>query len=306
MHKPLFGAIEAGGTKFLCAVGTSPDDLSDFVRIPTTDPDQTLKSVIDYFQAVQGSGRKIDAIGIASFGPAEIDETSPQWGSILATPKPGWSHCNIAQRISTALSVPVGFDTDVNSAALAEHRWGAAKGAEAVAYVTVGTGIGGGFVLRGDTLHGGRHPEVGHIMVRRHASDVAFEGTCPFHSDCLEGLACGLAIERRWGAALSELPRDHEAHDVIASYLAQLVVAMQAFVAPRRIVMGGGVMQTPDLLERVQKAAHGFAAGYFGDAETENLTQILTLPGLGDRAGICGALCLAEAAWQKKAAERRA
>ena len=296
MCVPLFGAVEAGGTKFLCAVGTVPENLSGMVRIETTDPDRTLEDVIDYFRSVERRGRKVGAVGIASFGPAEIDETSPRWGSILATPKQGWSHCDVAQRISRALRVPVGFDTDVNSSALAELRWGAGMDARSMAYVTVGTGIGGGFVVRGSVLHGARHPEIGHILVRRHPSDSAFAGTCPFHGDCLEGLASGPAIKSRWGASLSELPIEHEAHDIVAWYLAQLVVAIQAFVAPERIVMGGGGMQTPGLLGRIQKVARGFGAGYFGDDTETDDNGFLCLPRLGDKSGLLGGICLAEAA----------
>jgi fructokinase len=303
MTKPRFGAIEAGGSKFLCAVGTGPDDLSEVIRFPTTDPDQTLGRVIDHFRQIAG----LAAFGIASFGPLEVDETSPRWGSILSTPKPGWSNCDIAQRISTALAMPVGFDTDVNAAALGEHRWGAAVGADAAAYVTVGTGIGGGFVLRGETLHGARHPEVGHIVPRRHPRDTEFPGTCPFHGDCVEGLASGPAIKARWGRKLADLPAEHEAHEIIAWYLAQLVVAIQAFVAPERLILGGGVMQTPGLYARIRTIAHDFGAGYFGDGVREvSYDDIVCAPQLGDRAGLLGAICLAEAARQRSASDLNA
>lgn len=298
MTKPRFGAIEAGGSKFLCASGTGPDDLSDVVRIPTTGPDQTLGKVIDYFRQIAG----LVAVGVASFGPVEVDKASPQWGSILATPKPGWSHSDIAGRLSKALAVPVGFDTDVNGAVLAEQRWGAAMGSNAAAYVTVGTGIGGGFILRGETLHGARHPEVGHIVPRRHPRDPAFPGTCPFHGDCLEGLASGRAIEARWGATLADLPPTHEAHEIVAWYLAQLVVAIEAFVAPDRLILGGGVMQTPGLHALVRTLARDFAAGYFGVGATDvNYENLIRAPGLAEQSGLLGAICLANDAWIKSA-----
>ena len=297
MTKPRFGAIDAGGTKFLCAVGTGPDDLSDIVRIPTTHPADTLEKVIGYFRQRPG----LDAIGIACFGPVEADETSPRWGSILATPKPGWSHCDIARRLSSALAVPVGFHTDVNGAALAEQRWGAARGSTSSAYVTVGTGIGGGFILRNEMLHGARHPEIGHIVPRRHPLDTQFPGTCSFHGDCLEGLASGPAIEARWGATLADLPPTHEAHEIVAWYLAQLVVAIQAFVAPDRLILGGGVMQTPGLHPRVRTMARDFAAGYFGDGVTDvDYDDLIRAPRFGDQAGLLGAICLADAAWARR------
>lgn len=291
MEGPQFGAIEAGGTKFVCAVGSSPDDLSEAVRIPTTDPDVTLDKVIAYFRSMPA----VDALGIASFGPADVDEASPHWGTILSTPKPGWSNCDLAGRLSRALGVPVGFDTDVNGAAMAEHRWGAAKGAGSMAYVTVGTGIGGGFITDGRLLRGLRHPEIGHIMPRRHPADTAFAGTCPFHDDCLEGLASGPAIAARWGAALSQLPT--AAHDIVAWYLAQLVVAIEAFVSPELVIFGGGVMHASGLLERVARAAQELAAGYFGDHA--GFEDILYSPGLGELSGLAGGLCLAERAWRR-------
>ena len=289
--KPRFGAIEAGGTKFVCAIGSGPDDLSDIMRIPTTDPDETLGKVVDYFR----TATSIDALGIASFGPAEVDEASPRWGTILSTPKPGWSHCDIAGRLSRALGVPVGFDTDVNGAALAECRWGAAKGSSTIAYVTVGTGIGGGFVVDGGPLRGLRHPEVGHIIPRKHPADAAFAGTCPFHGDCLEGLAGGPAIKARWGAALSQLPGS--AHDMIAWYLAQLVVAIEAFVSPERLIVGGGVMHAAGLLERAERTARQLAGDYFSGPAGRG--SVLSAPGLGDLSGLMGGLCLAESAWRQ-------
>lgn len=301
MKKPRFGAIEAGGTKFICAVGSGPDDLSDVVRIPTTKPGETLNNVIAYFRKFREAGAALDAIGIATFGPAEVNENSPRWGSILATPKPGWSDCDVAGSISKAFGLPVGFDTDVNGAALAEHRWGAAQTCSAMAYVTVGTGIGGGFILRDGPLRGLRHPEIGHIMPRRHPQDGDFPGTCPFHRDCLEGLASGPAIEARWGATLTELPSTHEAHDIVAWYLAHLVLTIAAFVSPERIILGGGVMHAAQLLPRVGRAARKLAAGYFGDdAQFEN---ILCSPQLGDRSGLLGGICLAESAWQQNFAK---
>lgn len=296
MKTPQFGALEAGGTKFLCAVGSSPADLRDIVRIPTTTPAETMARVVAYFRAAAQKAGGLDAVGIASFGPADLDPASPHWGHIRATPKPGWSHADIAGPIVSALGVPVGFDTDVNGAALAESAWGAAQGLDVATYVTVGTGIGAGTVVDGRPIHGLAHPEVSHFYPPHHPKDRDFAGTCPFHGDCLEGLACGPAIAKRWGASLSELPADHEAHDIVAFYLGHLCLVLQAVLSPRRIVMGGGVIAAHGLLDRVRAACRQLGGGYFDD--TAALDDIIVPPGLGDRAGLLGAIRLADGAWR--------
>ncbi len=293
-----FGAIEAGGTKFVCAVGSSPDDLSEAVRIPTTTPAETLGKVIAYFDEAIRSGGPLQAIGVASFGPAGVHCNTPEWGTILATPKPGWSNTNLVRPLHEAFGVPVGFDTDVNGAALAEYEWGAAAHCNVATYVTVGTGIGAGTVIHGRALHGLRHPEVAHFHPPRHPKDQTFEGVCPFHGDCLEGLASGPAIERRWGASLSTLDSSHIAHEVIAFYLAHLVTVLQAVLSPRRIVIGGGVSNTPGLLERVQTRSKALGRGYFADPQA--MDQLIVAPGLGQRSGLLGAILLARLAWQKQ------
>ena len=292
-----FGAIEAGGTKFLCAVGSSPADLHDQVRIPTTSPADTLQAVLSYFHETVRKHGSLDAIGIASFGPADVDRKSPRWGTILDTPKPGWSGTDLVRPLVEAFGVPVGFDTDVNGAALSEYTWGAAMGSDVATYVTVGTGIGGGTVVDGRPIHGLRHPEVGHLFPPRHPEDLAFEGICPFHGDCLEGLASGPAIERRWGAALSDLPPDHLAHDVIAFYLAHLAISLQAVLSPRRIVFGGGVFDSPGLIEKVRETVGLLGAGYFSDPHTAD--ALIAGPMLGSRSGLLGAILLAETAWRE-------
>lgn len=292
-----FGAIEAGGTKFVCAVGSSPQDLSAAERIPTTDPVETMAKVTAYFREEVRRNGPLHAIGIASFGPAGVHLGTADWGRILKTPKPGWSHISLVQPLAEIFGVPLGFDTDVNGAALAEYRWGAAKDCNVATYVTVGTGIGGGTTVDGQAIHGLRHPEVGHILPRRHPADLTFEGTCPFHGDCLEGLASGPAIAKRWGVSLSHLPPDHIAHEVIAYYLGQLVVTLQAAVSPRRIVFGGGVSNTPGLLERVARSAKHIGNGYFADAA--DMDDLVVAPGLGQQSGLLGALHLAEQAWRR-------
>ena len=285
---PHFGGIEAGGTKFVVGIGRGPDAIESRMTIPTTSPDETLSAVLSWFK----SQPPISAIGIASFGPVDLDRQSPSWGSITQTTKPGWSQTSLAQALGSALGVPTGFDTDVNGAAIAEVKWGAAQGCAPAVYVTVGTGIGGGAIINGTPLRGFGHPEMGHIGVVRHPDDQDFEGTCPFHSACCEGLASGPAILKRFGVPLSDLPHDHPGHAMIAGYLAQLTHAIQAILAPQRIIMGGGVMKTPGLIDGVRKAAAALASGYF----KAPATQIIVPPGLGENSGLLGAFALAEQA----------
>lgn len=284
----LLGGIEAGGTKFALAVGYSPTEVVARNEIPTASPAQTLEAAAQWL-AAQGALR---AIGIASFGPVELDPDAPQWGQITNTPKPGWSHCDMAGFFAARFGVPIGFDTDVNGAALAEQRFGAGQDAGSLAYITVGTGIGGGLVIAGKPVHGAAHPEMGHIFPRRHPDDAGFAGICPHHGDCLEGLASGPAITARWGASLSQLPGDHAAHAIIADYLAQLAHALAAITVAEVTVFGGGVMKTGGLIERVRERAAELGAGYLpGRARQE-----IVAPGLGDAAGLTGALLLAQSA----------
>ena len=285
---PRFGGIEAGGTKFILGTGQGPEGIERRTAIPTTSPDETLAAVLDWFNGQP----PIAALGIASFGPVDLDRQSPSWGYITQTTKPGWSHTNLAQALGDALGVPTGFDTDVNGAAIAEAKWGAAQGCASSVYLTVGTGIGGGAVINGEPLHGLGHPEMGHIGLALDPDDQDFAGTCPFHGTCCEGLASGPAIIKRFGAPLSELAADHPGHAMIAGYLAQLTHAIQAIIAPQRIIMGGGVMKTPGLIDRVRASADGLARGYFAAPAT----QIIVPPGLGENSGLLGAFALAEQA----------
>jgi fructokinase len=283
----MLGAIEAGGTKFVLAVGPSPHRILVRHTIPTRAPAETLSEAAAWFAAQGG----VSALGIGSFGPVGLDRSAPDWGFITNTPKPGWADCDVAGHFVRALGVPVGFDTDVNAAALAEHAaaGGASKG---LAYLTIGTGIGGGLVLDGEPVHGIAHPELGHIYPRRHQEDVDFAGICPAHGDCLEGLACGPAIIARWGKSLSELPAEHAGHAVIADYIAQACHTLFASVAVEEVVIGGGVAQTPDLVERVATRARQLDNGYLpGGAR-----HAIIAPRLGTDSGITGAMMLAEAA----------
>ncbi|MET0240578.1 MAG: ROK family protein [Sphingobium sp.] len=284
----LHGCIEAGGTKFIAGIVRDDRTILAETRIPTTTPDETIGRTLHWLKE-QACGR-IAAIGIATFGPAGVDPSAPDWGCITTTPKPGWQGTDMAGPFAAAFGVPVGFDSDVNGAVMAEARWGAAQGHRMAVYVTLGTGIGGGAALDGRPLRGRSHPEMGHIPVRRDPADGAFAGTCPFHGDCLEGLASGPAIIARWGVPLSDLPPDHPGHTIIAGYVAQLCVTLEAMLSPGRIVIGGGVADTPGLIEAIRAHAAIRAGGYFPGFDPAAIVS----PGLGERSGLMGALALAQ------------
>ncbi len=288
MPGAMLGAIEAGGTKFVLAVGPSPDMITARIELPTLDPAATLAAAAEWFDA-QGP---VTRLGIGSFGPVDCDPASVGWGRITNTPKAGWAECDIAGYFIDRLGVPVGFDTDVNAAALAEYRAAAGEGCRSLAYLTIGTGIGGGLVLDGRPVHGVAHPEMGHIHPRRHPLDQDFAGVCPHHSDCLEGLASGPAIHARWGASLSQLAGDHPAHTIIADYVAQACHTLFACLAVERVVIGGGVAKTSGLVERIAARSVELGAGYLPGTTRHRVEA----PRLGRDAGITGALMLAAAA----------
>ena len=289
----LLGGIEAGGTKFVCAVGTGPDDIRAETRFDTTTPAETIGRTIDFFKR---EGRGVTAVGIGSFGPIDPDPASPTFGYITATPKPGWSQTDFAGQIREALDVPVGFDTDVNGAALGEYRWGAAQGLSNFIYLTVGTGFGGGVMANGRLLHGLIHPEMGHIRLPRHPEDD-FAGRCPFHGDCLEGMAAGPALEDRWGQRAETLPADHPAWAMEAHYLAYGLVNFICTLSPQRIIMGGGVMSQPQLFPLVRRKTRDLMNNYLvTPALHEGIEDYIVPPGLGGRAGVLGAIALAEMA----------
>jgi fructokinase len=278
----VYGGIETGGSKWELAIGTGPDDLRATATIPTGAPAETIDRTIAFFEH-QGP---VDAVGIGSFGPVDKKPGSPTWGFITSTPKPGWAHTDVGQEVRRRLGVPVVFDTDVNAAALGEHRWGAAQGLSTFCYVTVGTGIGGGGMTHGQLLDGLVHPEIGHMRIPHDRDRDPFGGVCPFHGDCWEGLASGRAIEAREGEADWEL----EAH-----YLALGLVSVTLVLSPERIVIGGGVMNQPDLVELVRRQIAALLNGYLpGLAADDGLCDYLTLPGLGSRSGVLGAIALAE------------
>lgn len=283
------------------AVGTSPEDIQIFERFETTTPRETLGQVRDLLEPLRGS---LTGVGIASFGPLDLDPESPGYGSITQTPKAHWSNVPLRAIFEDSLGVPTGITTDVNGAAYGEHIWGAGQGADPLIYMTVGTGIGGGAVMNGVPFVGLLHPEMGHMRVKRAPGDDAFPGTCPFHGDCLEGLASGPAMRVRWNRPVQELEPDHEAWDVQAWYLAQAIVSITYIVSPRRFVLGGGVGARPDLHARVRQHMETLLGGYQDSpALADGLDAYLVRPGLGIRSAVCGAMALGHAARDKAALE---
>ena len=291
----LFGGIEAGGTKFVCAVGTGPDNLRAEVRIPTTTPEETLPKVIDFFARQQDKEGRLAAIGIGAFGPVDVRQKSDTFGWFLDTPKPGWQQIDFAGMVKRKLNVPVGFDTDVNVAALGENKWGNAQGLDTFIYLTVGTGIGGGGMVSGRPIRGLLHPEMGHIFIPHDRSADPFPGTCPFHQDCLEGLASGFAMEKRWGQKGIELPIDHPAWALEANYLATGLANFTLILSPERIILGGGVMEQKQLLGMVRSQVQAKLNDYLAVPKiTSEIEDYIVPPGLGNRSGIMGAFALAQ------------
>jgi fructokinase len=277
----LYGGIEAGGTKFVCATGSGPNHL-DRITFPTTTPEETIGRAIEFFRTRPA----VNSIGIASFGPLDLDPRSPLYGYITSTPKAGWRNTDIAGAVGRALGVPVHIDTDVNAAALAEARWGAAQGVDDVVYLTIGTGIGGGALAGGKLVHGLVHPEMGHMRVPHDIVADPYRGICPFHGDCLEGLASGPAIEQRWGSRAEKLPADHPAWRLEARYLAAGVVNLICTLSPCRVIMGGGVMEQSHLLPMIRDEVCVMLNGYVVLAE-------IVWPLLGKDTGVLGAIALA-------------
>jgi len=293
----LFGGVEGGGTKFICVVGTSPEDIHRERRIPTTTPQETLGGAISFFQEAAKDLGRLSALGVACFGPLDPNPASPSYGCILPTPKPGWTDADIVGTLRSAFDVPIGFDTDVNGAALGEWTWGAAQGLDTFIYLTVGTGIGGGLMADGKLVHGLLHPEMGHIMLPHDKDLDPFEGGCPFHKDCFEGLASGPVLEKRWGQKAETLPFDHPAWELEAHYIALALVNYIMTLSPQRIIIGGGVGGRDGLLPVIRKNVQTILNGYVQSlAITKNIDEYIVHPGLGSRAGMLGAIALAKKA----------
>ena len=293
----LFGGIEGGGTKFICAVGTGPQDIRAETRFPTTTPAETLGRAIAFFSEQQALLGPLSSLGVACFGPLDPNPASPAYGHILPTPKPGWANADVVGSLKAALNLPIRFDTDVNGAALAEARWGAARGCDPVLYLTIGTGIGGGALINGQLLHGLIHPEMGHIPLPRDPQRDPFSGICPFHGDCFEGLASGPALEKRWGQKAETLPPDHPAWDLEAHYIALALSAYIVTLSPQKIIIGGGVAGQQHMLPLVRQKVRAHLNGYVqSNHVAAGINDYIVLPGLGSHAGVAGAIALAQLA----------
>lgn len=294
MSARLLGGVEAGGTKCVAVVGDDAGHVFAETRVPTTSVGETLGALVSFFERQRADRGPIEALGIGAFGPLELDPRSPRHGWITTTPKAGWADTDIAGLFREALQVPVAIDTDVNAAALGEWRFGAARGFDVVLYLTVGTGIGGGALVHGRPLHGLVHPEMGHVRLPHDRTLDPFDGVCPFHGDCLEGLASGPALAARWRRPADDLPADHPGWILEARYLA---LALQGFVctlSPQIVVLGGGVMAQDGLLARVRRDLAGLLNGYLQvPTILHAMDQYVVAPGLGVRAGVVGALELA-------------
>ena len=293
-----YGGIEAGGTKFVCAVGTGPDDIRAEIRLPTETPEITLGRVIEFFRDQQ-ERQEIAAIGVASFGPVDPEPNSPTFGYITNTPKPGWANTPVASTLNNAFDIPIGFDTDVNVAALGEHSWGAAREVDTFVYLTIGTGIGGGGMVDGKLMHGLIHPEMGHIAIPHNWEHDPFAGACPFHGDCWEGLANGPALEARWGQPGELIPPAHEAWSLEAHYLALGVTSIMMIMSPQLVVMGGGVMEQEYIFPLIHQEVKSQLNGYIQSPTVlDGLDSYIVPPALGGRSGVLGAIALARRALQ--------
>lgn len=291
--EPLYAAVEAGGTKWRVAIGRSPELVTE-TTIATADPDTTISACIDF---IRSAGLPISGIGIASFGPLDLQPESETYGFITDTPKPGWSNTSIKTRFEQALGLSAAIDIDVGGAALGEWCWGAGQGLNSLVYVTVGTGFGGAALRAGQTFHDPGHPEMGHINVERELGDD-FAGSCPFHRTCLEGMAAGPALSARWGRPGPELSDRREVWDLEARYLAQAMQTYSYVLAPQRIILGGGVMQQPGLLELVRERLADRAAGY-GPVPAD-LQDFVVAPEFGQDAGLIGAIALARRQFEER------
>lgn len=288
------GALEAGGTKMVCAIGDESGKIFEQVSIPTETPKITMPRLIAYFEE-----KNIDALGIGCFGPIDPDKKSETYGYITSTPKLAWADYNIVGMMEKSLKVPVGFDTDVNSSVLGEVTFGQAEGKNCVVYVTIGTGVGAGIYMEGKLLHGMLHPEAGHILLARREDDT-YEGICPYHKSCMEGLASGPAIQARWGRKAEELGDDVRVWDLEAYYIAQALVNYILILSPQMIILGGGVMNQEQLFPRIRSYVKKMINGYIKTKEMEDLEHYIVPASLHDNQGIMGALELGRRALMKE------
>ena len=287
----MLAGIEAGGTKMVCAVSDAELNLKGSAVFPTTTPQETIAEIINYFSKFD-----IDAVGIGSFGPIDLNPKSPTYGNITKTPKTGWSDFDFVGVFKKAFGVPVGFDTDVNAAILGEVYKGAAYGCNNAIYITIGTGVGVGVYCNGGLVHGLVHPEAGHIPLNRHPED-SFEGSCPFHKNCVEGMASGPAIEKRWGKSPKLLIENDKVWELEAYYIAQAVASYILTYSPEKVILWGGVMHQDKLFDMVRSNVKEILNGYVHSEMVDSkIDQYIVKPALGEKPGITGALCLARIA----------
>ncbi|MGN0297999.1 MAG: ROK family protein [Lachnospiraceae bacterium] len=284
----LYGALEAGGTKMVCAIGDENGTIFEQVSFPTLTPEETIPRLIEYFK-----GKKIQALGIGCFGPIDLNKKSKTYGYITTTPKLAWRNYDIVGTFEKALGVPVGFDTDVNGSALGESTWGCTKDMDTSIYITIGTGVGVGIIINKQPLHGMLHPEAGHILIDRHPSDLNFKCNCPAHENCLEGLAAGPAIEKRWGRKAIELKDCMEVWELESYYIGQALVNYILTISPQKIVLGGGVMHQMQLFPMIREEVKKQLNGYLDTPELRDLDNYIVPASLHDDQGIMGAIKLA-------------
>lgn len=291
-----FIGIEGGGTKFVCAYGSGPDDLNDRTVIRTAAPAVTMSALAEYIREVQKKV-KIAAIGASIFGPLDLDHDSPTYGFITTTPKHAWINFDFVGALKREFNCPVGFDTDVNASAISEYRWGAAKNISDLLYLTIGTGIGGGAIINHQLVHGAMHPEMGHIFVQQDKNDP-FAGVCEYHGNCLEGLASGPALKERWGVKSAlDLPEDHPGWELEACYLGMALANYTLTLSPKRIILGGGVMRQHHLLPKIRKQLIKHLGGYIQNPTViKGLDEYIVNPGLRENAGVLGAIAIAQLA----------
>lgn len=293
--KKRLGSIEAGGTKFVCAVGYGPNEMVEEIRFPTTTPSETLKRAIEFFKQREEKDGSIAALGVGCFGPVDIHPDSPSFGRISQTPKTKWIGADVYRPLRDAFDVPIAFDTDVNAAALGEWRFGAAQGLDTFVYLTFGTGIGGGGMIGGKRMHGLVHPEMGHMRIPHDVSKDSYKGRCPFHGDCFEGLAAGPAVEERWGQKGETLPKDHPAWELETDYVALGLHNLICTLSPQRIILGGGMMMQDHLFPKIRQKVRNLLADYVqSPAIIENIDSYIVPPALRNQAGILGGIALAQ------------
>jgi fructokinase len=292
-----FGGVEGGGTKFICMVASSPEDIVQEERFATTTPGETIDRMINFFVPYIQK-KQLSSIGIASFGPVDLRLDSPTYGSITTTPKPGWANTNMIKKIRNTFNIPVAFELDVNAAVLGEYLWVREnRFFDPLVYFTIGTGIGAGLIVNGKIVHGLMHPEAGHMRIPHDWQIDPYKGFCSYHGDCFEGLASGPAMNDRWNQSAETLGAEHPAWELEANYIAHALVNVMCLISPKRMILGGGVMQQPNLMALIRKKVLIILNSYIRTPEIiDNIDETIVYPGLGTRSGVLGAIALASQA----------